>query len=53
MRRSVADYCAAAYSPVVVMDEGHKATSDLAFRTLYGFNPCFVLELRSCPVAWC
>ena len=24
--------------PVVVMDEGHKAISDLAFSTLYGFN---------------
>ena len=24
--------------PVVVLDEGHKAVSDLAFRTLYGFN---------------
>jgi type III restriction enzyme len=35
--------------PVVVMDEGHKATSDLAFRTLYGFNPCFVLELTATP----
>ena len=35
--------------PVVVMDEGHKATSDLAFRTLYGFNPCFVVELTATP----
>jgi type III restriction enzyme len=35
--------------PVVVMDEGHKAISDLAFRTLYGFNPCFVLELTATP----
>lgn len=35
--------------PVVVMDEGHKATSDLAFRTLYGFNPVFVLELTATP----
>ena len=33
--------------PVVVMDEGHKAVSDLAFATLYGFNPCFVLELTA------
>ena len=33
--------------PVVVLDEGHKAISDLAFRTLYGFNPCFVLELTA------
>jgi type III restriction enzyme len=35
--------------PVVVLDEGHKAVSDLAFRTLYGFNPCFVLELTATP----
>lgn len=35
--------------PVVVMDEGHKAISDLAFATLYGFNPCFVLELTATP----
>ena len=33
--------------PVVVMDEGHKATPELAFKTLYGFNPCFVLELTA------
>ena len=31
------------------MDEGHRATSDLAYRTLYGFNPCFVLELTATP----
>lgn len=36
--------------PVVVMDEGHRAISDLAFRTLYGFNPAFVLELTATPV---
>jgi type III restriction enzyme len=35
--------------PVVVLDEGHKAVSDLAFRTLYGFNPCFVMELTATP----
>lgn len=35
--------------PVVVMDEGHKAVSDLAFSTLYGFNPCLVLELTATP----
>ncbi|MDD5388491.1 MAG: DEAD/DEAH box helicase family protein [Gallionellaceae bacterium] len=35
--------------PVVVMDEGHKAVSALAFSTLYGFNPCFVLELTATP----
>lgn len=35
--------------PVVVMDEGHKAVSELAFSTLYGFNPCFVLEMTATP----
>ena len=35
--------------PVVVLDEGHRAISDLAFRTLYEFNPCFVLELTATP----
>lgn len=35
--------------PVVVMDEGQRAVSDLAFRTLYGFNPSLVLELTATP----
>lgn len=35
--------------PVVVLDEGHRAISDLAFKTLYGFNPTFVLELTATP----
>lgn len=35
--------------PVVVMDEGHRAVADLAYETLYGFNPCFVLELTATP----
>jgi len=35
--------------PVVIMDEGQKATSNLAFQTLYGFNPTFVLELSATP----
>jgi len=35
--------------PVVVLDEGHRAISDLAFKTLYGFNPAFVLELTATP----
>jgi type III restriction enzyme len=36
--------------PVVVLDEGHRAITDLAFKTLYDFNPCFVLELTATPV---
>lgn len=35
--------------PVVVLDEGQKATSNLATETLYGFNPSFVLELTATP----
>lgn len=35
--------------PVVVMDEGQKAVSALAYSTLYGFNPSFVLELSATP----
>lgn len=35
--------------PVVVLDEGHKGYSKLALSTLYGFNPCFVLELSATP----
>ncbi|MFO1176559.1 MAG: DEAD/DEAH box helicase family protein [Paracoccaceae bacterium] len=35
--------------PVIVVDEGQKATSDLAYETLYGFNPLFVLELTATP----
>jgi len=35
--------------PIVVMDEGQKAVSELAFKTLYGFNPVFVLELSATP----
>lgn len=35
--------------PVVVMDEGHKAVTALAFKTLYDFNPSFVLELTATP----
>ena len=35
--------------PVVVLDEGHRAIADLAFKTLYSFNPCLVLELTATP----
>ena len=35
--------------PVVIMDEGHKAYSTIAMETLYGFNPCFLLELSATP----
>ncbi len=35
--------------PIVVMDEGQRAVSDLAYGTLYGFNPSLVLELSATP----
>ena len=35
--------------PIVIMDEGHKAYSTKALETLYGFNPCFLLELSATP----
>jgi type III restriction enzyme len=35
--------------PPVVLDEGHKATSDLARRTIEGFNACAVVELSATP----
>lgn len=35
--------------PVVIVDEGHKAYSNIALNTVYGFNPRFVLELSATP----
>lgn len=35
--------------PVVILDEGHKATSDLARQTIAGFNPRLVVELSATP----
>jgi type III restriction enzyme len=35
--------------PVVIMDEGHKAYSTQAIKTVYDFNPCFALELSATP----
>jgi type III restriction enzyme len=35
--------------PIVVIDEGHKAYSDIALETLAGFNPRFILELSATP----
>lgn len=35
--------------PIVVIDEGHKAFSQKALDTVYGFNPSFVLELSATP----
>ena len=35
--------------PAVILDEGHKATSDLARSTIEGFNPSIVVELSATP----
>ena len=35
--------------PIVVMDEGHRAYSELARKTLEGLNPRFMLELSATP----
>ena len=37
--------------PIIVMDEGHKAYSENARKTLEGFNPRFILELSATPKA--
>ncbi len=36
-------------SPLIVLDEGHKAYGDIARETLASFNPSFVLELSATP----
>jgi type III restriction enzyme len=35
--------------PVIILDEGHKAYSDLAVKTLCDFNPSLILELSATP----
>ena len=35
--------------PAVVLDEGHKATSELARKTIEGFNASIVVELSATP----
>ena len=35
--------------PVVILDEGHRAYSDLARKTICGLNPRFILELSATP----
>ena len=37
--------------PIFVIDESHKTVSDLARKTIEGFNPCFILELSATPNA--
>jgi type III restriction enzyme len=36
-------------SPIIVLDEGHKAYSAGAQETLRGFNPCLIAELSATP----
>jgi type III restriction enzyme len=37
-------------SPLIILDEGHKAYSAGAQQTLHGFNPCLIVELSATPV---
>lgn len=36
-------------SPIIIVDEGHKAYSEIALDTLYGFNPSIIVELSATP----
>ncbi len=36
-------------SPLIILDEGHKAYSEGAQDTLRGFNPCLIAELSATP----
>jgi type III restriction enzyme len=38
-----------ALSPLIILDEGHKAYSEGAQDTLRGFNPCLIAELSATP----
>jgi len=38
-------------SPVIILDEGHKAYSETAQGTLRGFNPSIIVELSATPTA--
>lgn len=38
-------------SPLIILDEGHKAYSEIAQGTLRGFNPCMIVELSATPAA--
>lgn len=37
--------------PVIIIDEGHKAYSEIAQQTIRGFNPSVILELSATPPA--
>lgn len=36
-------------NPIIILDEGHKAYSEIAQETLRGFNPCIIVELSATP----
>jgi len=36
-------------NPLIILDEGHKAYSENARKTLEGFNPCLIVELTATP----
>ena len=37
-------------SPIIVLDEGHKAYGENSQKALYGFNPCIIVELSATPL---
>jgi len=37
-------------SPIVILDEGHRAYGENSQKALYGFNPCIIVELSATPL---
>jgi len=37
-------------SPIIILDEGHKAYGDNSQKALYDFNPCIIVELSATPL---
>lgn len=37
-------------SPIIILDEGHKAYGENSQKALYGFNPCMIVELSATPL---
>ena len=38
-------------SPIIILDEGHKAYGENSQKALYGFNPSIIVELSATPLA--
>ncbi len=37
-------------SPIIILDEGHKAYGENSQKALFGFNPCIIVELSATPL---